>query len=415
LRPSPFSVSVASSGRFVYATSATGNVLYSFELNQTTGDLTPLSSGAVITSRDQPISLVAYSSVTAPSPATFSSRFAYVPNAGANTIGGYAIDASTGALSAGSPVGSSGDGPRLAAVHPRGRFVLGVNETGTNFVASYAINDPSGSLSAAGSTLFTGGNSPAALATHPNGRSIYLAHIFNAGPNPNIVSAYNIDPTTGSLAPINVGFNGINTFTPATAVAVAPSGRFVYFVNDTHCGWAQINAATGGFAGPNGNAGFGSPGKSALAIDPNGRFAYVAIASDPGAIETYSIHAHTGELAPTGAPATPTGATPRSIAIDPAGRFLYVSNYGDDTISMFAINRTTGALTAIGPALATGGDPVSIAADYSGRFVHVVSQADGAVLTYAINTTTGALSLIASGPAPASPTASSLAISSDMH
>ena len=150
LRPAPFSVSVDSSGRFVYATSATGNLLYSFELNQTTGDLTPLSNGAVITSRDQPISLVAYSSVTTPAAATFSSKFAYVPNAGANTIGGYAINPSSGALSAGSPVASSGDSPRVAAVHPRGRFVLGVNETGTNFVASYAINDPTGALSAGG-------------------------------------------------------------------------------------------------------------------------------------------------------------------------------------------------------------------------------------------------------------------------
>jgi 6-phosphogluconolactonase len=415
LRPAPFSVSVDSSGRFVYATSATGNLLYSFELNQTTGDLTPLSNGAVITSRDQPISLVAYSSVTTPAAATFSSKFAYVPNAGANTIGGYAINTSSGALNAGSPVASFGDSPRVAAVHPRGRFVLGVNETGTNYVASYAINDPSGALSPAGSTLFTGGQSPAKMTFHPSGRSVYLAHVFSAAPTPNIVSAYNIDPTTGALAPINVGFNGINTFTPATGVAVAPSGRFLYFVNDTHCGWAEINAATGGFAGSNGNAGFGSPGKSALAIDPNGRFAYVAIAVDPGAIETYSIHAHTGVLAPTAAPAAPTGSMPRSIAIDPVGRYLYAANSGDDTISMFAINRTTGALTSIGPELETGGDPVSIAADYSGRFIHVLSQQDGAVLTYAIDVATGALSLIASGAAPASPTASTLAISSDMH
>lgn len=153
----PYSVSVDPSGRFVYAASVAGNVHYSFEMNPTSGALTPLANGAVIVSRDQPISLITYNSPTSPAAATFSSRFAYAANSGDNTLSGYAINAATGALTATTPTPSAGNGPRAIAVHPRNRFVIGVNHTNQNDLASYAINSPGGALSSASSTIWTGG------------------------------------------------------------------------------------------------------------------------------------------------------------------------------------------------------------------------------------------------------------------
>jgi DNA-binding beta-propeller fold protein YncE len=48
--------------------------------------------------------------------------------------------------------------------------------------------------------------------------------------------------------------------------------------------------------------------------------------------------------------------------VDPTGKFAYVANYGAGNVSGFAINSTTGALTAVsGSPFAAGTNPVSVA------------------------------------------------------
>jgi DNA-binding beta-propeller fold protein YncE len=56
------------------------------------------------------------------------------------------------------------------------------------------------------------------------------------------------------------------------------------------------------------------------------------------------------------------GTQPSSIAVDPTGMFTYVVNSGSDTVSVFAIDATSGALTPIGGSpFATGTQPAAIA------------------------------------------------------
>jgi 6-phosphogluconolactonase len=93
------------------------------------------------------------------------------------------------------------------------------------------------------------------------------------------------------------------------------------------------------------------------------------------------------------------------VAVDPSGKFAYVANAGDNTVSGYTINSATGALTAIaGSPFASGGSgPLSVAVDPSGKFAYVVngSVTDFAgvnVSGYTINSTTGALTAIAGSP-----------------
>jgi len=44
----------------------------------------------------------------------------------------------------------------------------------------------------------------------------------------------------------------------------------------------------------------------------------------------------------------PAGLSPTSIAIDPSGKFAYVANAGSNNVSMYSIDAATGALTLIG-------------------------------------------------------------------
>src|SRR5271163_2318653 len=100
---------------------------------------------------------------------------------------------------------------------------------------------------------------------------------------------------------------------------------------------------------------------------------------------------------------------PQSIAVDPAGKFAYVASEGCDGgvagyVSMYTINPTTGALASIGPPVPSNDEFTdSVTVDPFGKFAYVASSGNywdtdfGSVLTYTINPTTGALSSTTGG------------------
>ena len=91
-------------------------------------------------------------------------------------------------------------------------------------------------------------------------------------------------------------------------------------------------------------------------------YAYVA---NEGTLSTYSINPSTGGLtASAGSPLSfPTGwpfAGISQIATDPSGQFLYLLDYSG--VYAYAINRNTGALTAVaGSPFDAGSTPTSLA------------------------------------------------------
>ena len=54
------------------------------------------------------------------------------------------------------------------------------------------------------------------------------------------------------------------------------------------------------------------------------------------------------------------GTSPVSVTVDPSGKFAYVANYGSDNVSVYTINASTGALTAVGTPVAAGTFPLSV-------------------------------------------------------
>jgi 6-phosphogluconolactonase len=149
----------------------------------------------------------------------------------------------------------------------------------------------------------------------------------------------------------------------------------------------------------------GTVNPQSIAVDPTGKFAYVAnvgCSGEAGYVSMYTINPTTGALASIGPPASSLDATANSVTVDPSGKFAYVANLGDDettdgSVITYTINATTGALTSTGaisgncPGLCV---PLSVAVDPSGKFAYV-PNGDGAepdnVAVYAIDATTGAL------------------------
>jgi len=71
-------------------------------------------------------------------------------------------------------------------------------------------------------------------------------------------------------------------------------------------------------------------------------------------------------------------------------KFVYAANGGDNTISVYTIDQTTGALTA-GTPVAAGSDTYSVTVDPSGRFAYAPSEGSNTISVYTIDQTTGAL------------------------
>ena len=208
----------------------------------------------------------------------------------------------------------------------------------------------------------------------------------------------------------------LSTLVLAFVLLAAPlPGQFAYVANadSSNVSGYTINAATGALTAIPGSPFPARSNPASVAVDPTGKFAYVANSnSDFNEVSGYTIHATTGALTDIpGSPFPADGLTPIFVAVDPTGKFAYVANLYGGRISGYTINATTGALTAIpGSPFATAGAPQSLAVDPTGKFVYVADINTNDVSAYTINATTGALTAVPGSPFPAGSGPASVAV-----
>ena len=112
-----------------------------------------------------------------------------------------------------------------------------------------------------------------------------------------------------------------------------------------------------------------------MAIDPSGRWAYVTNQQASTVLE-YAIDPSTGALSALSSPMIAAGSSPAFIALNPQGSYAYVANTGACTTSQYAIG-AGGVLSALTPPSVPSGDCVAndaisfLAVDPSGGFVIV--------------------------------------------
>jgi 6-phosphogluconolactonase len=212
------------------------------------------------------------------------------------------------------------------------------------------------------------------------------------------VSVYRIDPETGTIAPAG---SPITTGKDPVAQLLAPGGRFAYVLNrgSNSVSAYRLSATTGALtrvAGSPFAADYSSFGPHGIALDPTGRFAYVA--SDAG-ISAFAINSTTGAL--KSVPGSPfathasDGFGTASVAVNPSGNVAYVLNDSQNTISTYAIG-ATGALKLVGSPLPAGqnsnnaGPSDGVTVNPNGKFAYVTGPC--CVFVYAIDASSGALS-----------------------
>jgi YVTN family beta-propeller protein len=308
--------------------------------------------------------------------------------------------------------------PQSIAVDPAGKFAYVLNggcDGGVGgYVSMYTINSTTGALTSIGPPVSTYGFGvyPGSITVDPLGRFAYVTNEgdpwgYEDGANGS-VAMYSIDATTGALTStgtINGNCPGLCFPSP---MVVDPSGKFAYVVTGGagipfSLAIYTIDATTGALTSTGTTAAGGVP--NSVAVDPAGKFVYMAAANATpglaGSVSAYAINATTEALTSVGTIAA--GTYPVFAAVDPSGKFAYVTNFSSNDVSMYTIDGTTGALASIGT-IAAGTGPISVAMDPSSKFAYVTNFSSNDVSMYTIDSTTGSLTVIGTMTVGLSPT-----------
>jgi 6-phosphogluconolactonase (cycloisomerase 2 family) len=313
-------------------------------------------------------------------------RFAYVANEGDHTVSVYTVDAATGQLRHRGYV-RAGAAPHAVAVDAAGKFVYVANNA-SNDVSAYSVNAANGALTPVPGSPFAAGDGPQSIAVDAAGRFVYVTNL-NPYAGTSSVSAYTVDAATGALTPVAGGPFVAGAY--PYGVALAPNGKFAYVANgESRISAYTVDAATGALVQVAGSPFAAGNGSYFVTVDPTSRFAYVANGGG-GTISAFAIDPATGALTPIGSATATDGL--RIITVAPSGRFLYVANENAGNVAAFAIDATTGALSAVpGSPFAAGSSTYSVVVDPSGTFAYATNRRSSTVSVFRIDATTGALS-----------------------
>lgn len=280
-----------------------------------------------------------------------------------------------------------------------------VTNFGENTVSTFSVG-PGGSLVATGTPIATGVQ-PFALAPDVTGHYLYVGN-------------YN-KKATGSISEYTIGAGGVLTALGNVATGAGPNGMavnngYVYVANlgDSTVAWYAINGTTGQLSTLTSSTQVvsGSAGAGAAAVNFNtitaGTFAYVSNFS-ANTISIFTVNSTTGALtALTGSGATvtlPSGSTgPVEVAFDKTGKYAYVVDFTSGDIAQYTVN-ADGSLTvfATSPVIALGGNPRWITLDTTSNTAYVPNAGTNAIQVLSVGTA-GVLTLTASEPLAANST-----------
>jgi 6-phosphogluconolactonase len=280
-----------------------------------------------------------------PSPLTMSPdrKVLYVGHRNVPGISSFRIDPGTGGLTQSGTVSPEAP-PTFLSTDRKGRFLLSAYYQG----ARTAVHPLGADGSVGGPPIewletATGAH---AMQTDPSNKFAFVPHI--AGNGPNAIFQFRFDETTGHLTP-----NSPFKVEPAEHLGPRhfcfhPTQNILYFSNEQGC------SVTG-----------------------------------------YRLDTSAGTLSAFQTITTlPAGYSERNtcsqIQISPSGKFLYAPNRGHDSIASFAVDGSSGRLTAIGH-MATEAVPSAFSLDPEGHFLFAAGSASNRLAAYRVNSDTGAL------------------------
>lgn len=268
------------------------------------------------------------------------------------SVSTFSIDEHSGRLSLLQRVSSLGAGPAHLSLDRTGRYLLVANYDSGN-IASFPV-EKDGRLGPRSAFVQHTGSS-----VNKDRQSGPHAHEIQAGVDDKFVFAadlgldellvYRFDSKTGSLTPASPAFAKVNPGAGPRHFTFAPSGKFVYLVNEMASTVTVFSFRAGGglselqtistlasdFKGENTTA--------EIEVDASGKFLYVSNRGDDS-IAVFAIDTSSGRLSAVERVAT-GGKTPRHFTLDPTGKWLFAANQDSNDVTIFRVDPSSGRLT----------------------------------------------------------------------
>jgi 6-phosphogluconolactonase len=254
---------------------------------------------------------------------------------------------------------------------------------------------------------------PSFLALHPNGKFLYAVNETHDGPeHSGLVTAYAIDAATGALTELN---HQLSRGADPCHLAIDATGRFLVVANYSAGNFAEFPIGADGRLGPSMallvHKGSGpnkerqeGPHAHDVVFSPDNRH-LIAVDLGLDQVFVYTFDPASGDIKPVPqqSAATAAGAGPRHFAFHPGGRSAFSINELSSTITSYAWNGSTGALTR-GASVSTlpanfqgTNSTAEIAIDAAGSFVYGSNRGHDSIAVFAV-TPSGALSLVEHTP-----------------
>src|SRR6266498_781865 len=303
-------------------------------------------------------------------------------------------------------VANAGSNPSFLNIHPNGHVLYAVNELEpTGMVSAFAIESGTGALARLNEQPSQGG-APCYVSVDHSGQVVLVANYAKGS-----VALLPIE-ANGALAP--AGFVLNHAFLRRTAkgtnaerqegphahcilpdssnrfVLVADLGADRVYVHRLDLDGKRLRRVEPGYAVMSPGA-----GPRHIAFHPTLPLVFVANELD-STVATLRFDATRGALSPQGSLSTlPAGWTgtnyPADIHVGANGRTLYVSNRGHNSIAVFSVTESTGAL-ALEQVVSTEGDwPRNFTLDPTGRWLLVANQRSNSIVVFARDPDNGRL------------------------
>jgi 6-phosphogluconolactonase len=296
-----------------------------------------------------------------------------------NSTGGSSGSAGSAGGGAGGSAGS-GSGGGGAGGTAAGTGGGGTNQGGSAGAAGGGAGGTSGSGGSAGS----GGQGPTKTFVYVAGGE------YSDGTGK--VRAFELNEETAALSPVDeVTIGSMNSF-----VAFHPTLSVLYVGDEQGKKLRAYSiAADGKLTFLNDATTTGGP--VYVSVDKTGKFAFVSFYNE-GSVQVFSLGADGAVGASVDSEST--GANAHSIVVDPTNKFVFVPNKGANSVSQFALDATTGALTAnTPPSAACQGGPRHLAFSANGDHAYVIAENDATITTFTYDDAAGTLTSVGAIPA----------------
>jgi len=310
------------------------------------------------------------------------------------------LDTETGELSA-PALAAEAKNPSFLEIHPGGKFLYAVSESGNaGTVSAFAIDPDTGNLKLLNSRP-SGGSGPCHVNIDRSAKNVLVTNYSSGSASviPIAVDGSLAEPT-GFVQHEGSSINPQRQKGPhAHSINVSPDNRFAFvadlgldkiMIYKLNVEKGTITANDPAFSKVKPGAG---PRHFAFGVD--GRYAYVINELD-GTVTAFAYEPASGTLTEIQTITTlPDGFTGSSscaeVRMHPNGRFLYGSNRGHDSIAVYRIDPAKGTLTFVEHERADIKTPRNFNIDPTGKFCLVANQGGNSIVVFRIDQKTGAL------------------------